>query len=90
MEKYKKQLLSLKFLPMHQKNIEAAGIINSCYKFLSKERFGKVDHSMVIVGGLSVEYYTAGNYMTADIDVVISSNDSKQQIPITILGDMRC
>lgn len=75
MELYKEKLLRLKHFPLEKKNIEAASIICDAYQQEYKRKNGHSDNNFVIVGGLSVEYYTAGQYATADIDLVLSSRD---------------
>ncbi|WP_125764303.1 hypothetical protein [Companilactobacillus hulinensis] len=50
------------------RNIRMAGIIND---YLHK----KFDKYVIVTGGLSVEYYTQGNYTTQDIDFVTPSVD---------------
>jgi hypothetical protein len=65
-EQYKEKLLKLKGLPLPEKNIRAAGIITE-YVERKDPRLKLID-----VGGLSVEYYTTGQYATADIDIMES------------------
>lgn len=62
-EKYKKILKELEGKPLREKNIRVAGIITD---YVQKKHGIK----LIVVGGLSVEFYTDGGYATQDIDFV--------------------
>lgn len=61
--KYKKILKELEGKPLREKNIRVAGIITD---YVQKKHGIK----LIVVGGLSVEFYTDGGYATQDIDFV--------------------
>lgn len=68
-EEYKEKLARLKGLPLAEKNIRVAGLVTEYIE--SKHP----NIQLIVVGGLSVEYYTAGQYATADIDFVATSHE---------------
>ena len=68
-EKYRGKLAQLKDLPLAEKNIRVAGIVTEYIE--SKHP----NIHMIVVGGLSVEYYTTGQYATVDIDFVATSHE---------------
>lgn len=68
-EKYKEKLALLKDLPLVEKNIRVAGIVT---EYIENKH---PNIHMIVVGGLSVEYYTTGQYATVDIDFVATSHE---------------
>jgi hypothetical protein len=84
MEQYKKQLNNLKSLPLAEKNIRVAGIVSDYYSKLLKSKNVRAKDELIIVGGLSMEYYTAGSYATADIDVVVAANDVLNEVLLNL------
>lgn len=67
-EQYREKLLHLSGLPLADKNIRVAGIVTE-YVEMKDPRI-----RLIVVGGLSVEYYTTGQYATVDIDFVATSH----------------
>lgn len=68
-ELYREKLARLKDLPLAEKNIRVAGLVTEYIE-------GK--HSnihLIVVGGLSVEYYTTGQYATVDIYFIETSHE---------------
>lgn len=68
-EQYKERLAHLKGLPLVDKNIRVAGIVT---EFIESKH---PNVQMIVVGGLSVEYYTTGQYATVDINFVATSHE---------------
>ena len=60
---YKEILQNLEGKTLREKNIRVAGVITDYVK-------KKHDIDLIVVGGLSVEFYTSGGYTTEDIDFV--------------------
>ena len=60
---YKEILQNLEGKTLREKNIRVAGVITDYVK-------KKHDIDLIVVGGLSVEFYTGGGYTTEDIDFV--------------------
>lgn len=70
---YNEQIESVKSLPSKvEQSLEIAGIIYAAYQKQCQIDLGESDETFVVVGGLSVEFYTQGNYMTEDIDIILS------------------
>ncbi|EIM05010.1 hypothetical protein A1A1_18432 [Planococcus antarcticus DSM 14505] len=68
-EQYREKLAKLKDLPLVEKNIRVAGIVTEYVE----RKHPKIQ--LIVVGGLSVEYYTTGQYATVDIDFVATSHE---------------
>lgn len=68
-EQYKEKLAHLKDLPLAEKNIRVAGLVT---EYIENKHPNIL---LIVVGGLSVEYYTTGQYATADIDFVATSHE---------------
>lgn len=71
--KYKEAIEDL----IHQQNqseklLITASIIHELYQELLKGKKGYTDENFVVVGGLSLDYFTASNYTTADIELIVS------------------
>lgn len=67
---------------IHQQNqseklLITASIIHELYQELLKGKKGYTDENFVVVGGLSLDYYTASNYITADIDIIIDKDNDR-------------
>lgn len=67
---YKEKLASLQGLPLADKNIRVTGIVTECVE----KKDSRI--RLIVVGGLSVEYYTTGQYATVDIDFVGTSHET--------------
>ncbi|MFC6348211.1 hypothetical protein [Vagococcus carniphilus] len=75
---YKEILNEIKQLPeakVTEKNFRMAGIISDLIT-----RFSTDSKKTVIVGGLSVNYYTEGEYATQDIDIIARINQKIEDI----------
>lgn len=73
-EIYNKQLRKLVGKDIYLKHTEAIGIISQAYHEHFKNRNHREETSFVLVGVLSAEIYTAGDYTTFDIDVLLSDD----------------
>lgn len=67
---YKETLLALERLPLKDRNLRAASIITS----ICAKKHPRI--KPIVVGGLSMEYYTDGGYSTQDIDFVATGHES--------------
>lgn len=72
LDQYKDILKKLEGKPLREKNLRVAGIVTNYVK----EKHGI---SLVVVGGLSVEFYTDGGYATQDIDFVGAGHEEIMQ-----------
>lgn len=72
LDHYKGILKELEGKPLREKNIRVAGIVTEYVK----EKHGI---SLIVVGGLSVEFYTDGGYATQDIDFVGAGHEEIMQ-----------
>lgn len=76
-KRYKETLETLTDKPLREKNVRVAGIITDYVK-------KKHGIDLIVVGGLSVEFYTNGGYTTQDIDFVGAGHDKIMECLVDI------
>lgn len=72
-EQRKSEPLEKKLDNTRERNIRVTGIIRD---YLAKKHRAEV----IVTGGLSVEYYTEGNYITQDIDLITQSSGELEAV----------
>lgn len=71
---YLKLLDKTKPMPRLEKAIEIVGIIYDAYQRNCMDKLNRYDPYFVVVGGLSLEFWTESDYMTKDIDIILEED----------------
>lgn len=70
----------VKSLHRLERAIEVVGIIFDFYQQKCNEKLNYTDDYFVVVGGLSLEFWTDSDYMTKDIDIIITENQIMNEV----------
>lgn len=70
----------VKSLHRLERAIEVVGIIFNFYQQKCNEKLNYTDEYFVVVGGLSLEFWTDSDYMTKDIDIIITENHIMNEV----------